>query len=350
MQKNKILHVMILDKFLAPYIDFIDTHFGREEHHYVFITSEKYTYGLTPEHQVEFLYTDDDIFTILLRYMKMARKIILHGLWRDKVNELLHDNPELLKKCYWVVWGGDLYTYILGERTEAWHKRELFRSTVIRNVKCITTTVPGDFELTKQWYSTEADFVHNLMYPSHLYRDSNSFKCQELKNDDIYIQIGNSADPTNNHLEIIKLISKVNLKNYKIFCPLSYGNSQYRDLIIKKGREAFGDKFIPLVDFMSFDDYNNYMACIDIAIFNHNRQQAMGNIIGLLSLGKKVVIKSTITPYAFFKDLDIKVYTLDSHDLFKTIPIDVKKKNISLTRNYFNKKKLYADWKKIFNE
>ena len=67
---------MILDKFLAPFINFVDEHFGRENHRYVFITSEKYDYGLTPEHKVEFLYKDDDIFITLLEYMKIAKKII----------------------------------------------------------------------------------------------------------------------------------------------------------------------------------------------------------------------------------------------------------------------------------
>jgi len=94
---------MVLDKFLAPFIDFVDEHFGREEHHYIFITSEKYNYGLTPEHNVEFLYTDDDIYITLLKYMKISKKIILHGLWRDKVDVLLYFNQELLKKCYWVM-------------------------------------------------------------------------------------------------------------------------------------------------------------------------------------------------------------------------------------------------------
>ena len=99
MNENKILHVMILDKFLAPFIDFVDKNFGRDNHHYVFITSEKYDYGLTTLHKVEFLHTDDDIFITLLKYMKMAKKIILHGLWRDKVDILLYFNKKLLKKC-----------------------------------------------------------------------------------------------------------------------------------------------------------------------------------------------------------------------------------------------------------
>ena len=57
-----------------------------------------------------------------------------------------------------------------------------------------------------------------------------------------------------------------------------------------------------MTDLMSFDDYNKYLASIDIAIFHHDRQQAMGNVIGLISLGKKVVLKDSISSYEFFTD------------------------------------------------
>jgi len=44
----------------------------------------------------------------------------------------------------------------------------------------------------------------------------------------------------------------------------------------------FREKFKPLVDFIPFDEYLNLLAKVDIAIFNHKRQQTMGNITTLL--------------------------------------------------------------------
>lgn len=88
-----ILHIMILDKFIPNFIEFVDKYFGRENHKYILITSEKYNFGLKKEHNVEFLHTDDDIFTTLVQYMKEAEKIVLHGLWREKVNLILKENP-----------------------------------------------------------------------------------------------------------------------------------------------------------------------------------------------------------------------------------------------------------------
>ena len=42
---------------------------------------------------------------------------------------------------------------------------------------------------------------------------------------------------------------------------------------------------------LPLSDYLKILGKIDIAIFNHERQQAVGNITSLLGLGKKVYIK-----------------------------------------------------------
>ena len=88
-----ILHVMIMEKFLPPFIDFVDKYFDVNEHKFVFITSPKYKYGLCKSHSVEFLHTDAD-FVLLSEYFDLSDKIILHGLWRDKVNTLLCSNDK----------------------------------------------------------------------------------------------------------------------------------------------------------------------------------------------------------------------------------------------------------------
>lgn len=49
--------------------------------------------------------------------------------------------------------------------------------------------------------------------------------------------------------------------------------------VIIKGKELFGEKFIPLTEFMTFEKYLEFLGSIDIAIFAHKRQQAMGNTI-----------------------------------------------------------------------
>ena len=108
MNENKILHVMILSNFLAPFIDFVDENFGRDNHHYVFITSEKYEYGLTPEHKVEFLYTDDDILVkvpngILNENINLNENLHHINLSNNKVDIKLYNNFLSSKQIYLIL-------------------------------------------------------------------------------------------------------------------------------------------------------------------------------------------------------------------------------------------------------
>jgi dTDP-N-acetylfucosamine:lipid II N-acetylfucosaminyltransferase len=318
---------MILDKFLAPYIDFMDEHFSRENHHYVFITSEKYEYGLTPEHKVEFLHTDDDIFITLLEYMKIARKIILHGLWRDKVDVLLYFNQKLLKKCYWIMWGGDFYFP---------ETKSKIRHEVIKNMGHCLTFIKGDYQLAQKWYGARGEYHECFMYPSNLYKE---YPIKPISHTTTNIQLGNSADPTNNHIEVLEQVKKYKDSDIKIFTPLSYGNQDYAKEIIKYGKEIFGDKFVPLTEFMPFDIYLEFLGEIDIAIFAHKRQQAMGNIITLLGLGKKVYMRKNVTPYQLFKDIGIEIFDIEK---IKINLISKKKKlnNQQKIKKYFSKEKM----------
>ena len=55
--------------------------------------------------------------------------------------------------------------------------------------------------------------------------------------------------------------------------------------------EIFGDKFVPLSDFVPRDEYVKRLNECDVGVFYNNRQQGMGNISILLGLGKKVYLR-----------------------------------------------------------
>lgn len=337
MNENKILHVMILDKFLAPYIDFVDEHFGRENHHYIFITSEKYEFGLIPEHKVEFLQTDDDIFISLLEYMKVAKKIILHGLWRDKLDILLYFNQELLKKCYWVMWGGDFYFP---------ETKSKIRHEIIKKMAYLITYIKDDYELTKKWYGISGKYYECFMYPSNIYKEYN-IKAKE--NTTINIQLGNSADPSNNHIQVLQQLIKYKDEDIKLFVPLSYGEKGYAKEVITKGKELFADKFIPLTEFMLFEKYLEFMSKIDIAIFAHKRQQAMGNTISLLGFGKKVYLDTQTAQFNFLNNHDISVFNVEEIDLIE-LNKEISYKNKEKIKYLFSKESLKRDLQRIFND
>lgn len=322
-----ILHVIKPDKFIPPFIEFVDEYFGRDNHKFVFISKESYEYGLRPESNVEFLHTTDDIFITLKGYMRKARKIMLHGLWREEINVLLYFNQELLRKCYWLMWGGDFYFP---------EKHSQIKKEIIKNMGYLVTYIKGDVELARKWYGAQGKHIECLMYTSNLYQD---YELKPKRSATTTILLGNSADPTNNHSEILQQLAQFKDKNIKVITPLSYGNQKYAQQVITEGKQLLGNKFQALTEFMPFADYLIVLSEVDVAIFNHKRQQAMGNTIALLGLGKKVYMRSDVAQWGFFKKLGVEVN--DGADLIntlfnKTTLLDNKK----LIKDYFSEKNL----------
>lgn len=125
------------------------------------------------------------------------------------------------------------------------------------------------------------------------------------------ILLGNSAHASNNHIEMIDLLSTMDLKGRLIIVPLSYGDAKYRDQIIKYGNKLLGNSFKPLVTFLPLDKYNEIIRSCGFVIMNQNRQQAMGNIFSSLYIGAKVFLNEKSTPYLFFKNKGCKVFPIN---------------------------------------
>ena len=75
--------------------------------------------------------------------------------------------------------------------------------------------------------------------------------------------------------------------------PLTYGNGPYRDAVINAARECLGERFLPLVDFVSPDEYANLLRPCGHVVMNHRRQQAVGNIFAALWRGARVYLNDT---------------------------------------------------------
>ncbi len=333
---NKILHIMVLDKFIPPFIDFTQDNFDSSHHRFMILGKEKYEYGLTKIHTVEWIDKKSKMVT-LLSAMYQADKIIIHGLWHPRINQLLFLQPWLLKKCYHVMWGGDFYF----PEKQGWIKKQ-----VIKRMGHFITYIKGDYELVRQWYGATGKYHECFMYPSNLYKDYN---IQLKTHDTINIQIGNSADPTNNHLDILEKLQKYKDENIKIFAPLSYGNMEYAQEIADKGKELFGEKFVAMVDFMPFEKYLDFLGEVDIAIFAHKRQQAMGNTITLLGLGKKVYLDSETVQFDFFRKHDVAIFDVKNIDI-DLIENDIKLCNQQRIKKYFSEESLKNQLARWFNE
>ncbi len=350
--KNKrILHVCHIDKFIPDFIEFINENFNTQQHKFL-IFGDPANYpsiknyvnvkvvGLSKFTQLK------GVIEIILE-MHKADKIVLHGLFNIRIVQTLFFLPWVLKKCYWAIWGGDLYAY-QKQKNNTWSlkKKEFYRRFVIKRMGHFITHIKGDYDLARKWYGAKGEWHECFMYPSNLYKD---YQLKTKKNDTINIQVGNSADPSNNHTEILERLLPYKEQNIRIFTPLSYGDAGYAEELIKFGNAHFGGKFIPLLDFMPINEYLDFLSQIDIAIFNHKRQQAMGNTLTLLGLGKKVYLRSDVTQWSTLLEKKIKVFDVE-HISLSSVPESMKIKNKTLIKNIYSQQKLVEDWNIIFEE
>jgi len=108
----------------------------------------------------------------------------------------------------------------------------------------------------------------------------------------------------------------------------------------------FGDKFILLLNFMPFEKYIELLGQIDIAVFAHKRQQAMGNTITLLGLGKKVYMRSDVTPWKLFLELGVKIFDVENINFSQISPHEVELNNKIISK-YFSTFRLTKQWSQI---
>lgn len=281
---------------------------------------------------------------LMLKPLFESEKIIIHCLASPALLFYLYLFPELSRKCYWSIWGKDLYFYRTLPKKHFYHSiYEFFRRKVIKNIGHIITYSIGDYELAREWYGTKATWHKSFMYPSNLYKE---IPYQKQKERRITLLVGNSADPSNNHFDAFKLLKKFKNEDIKIIVPLSYGNKHYAKQVIKMGKSIFNDKFTYLDELMPLNEYLKLLSNIDIGVFSHHRQQAMGNITTLLGMGKKVYLRRDVTTWRTLEDTGAKLFELSKLNL-ELLDSKTKDHNKNVIKNTFSEEALLRQWNNI---
>ena len=120
-----ILHICIKSPIITDYIKFINENYNQNEHFFVFVDDNKNTYNLIKQDNI-LLYETFDLkrhfiksiknIIDLINKIKEAQKVILHGLFMHNILLfILAFLSGLYRKCYWVIWGNDLYSHILAK-------------------------------------------------------------------------------------------------------------------------------------------------------------------------------------------------------------------------------------------
>ena len=286
------LHVMPKEKFTYGFIEFTFATFPDVDVRFV-VYGDDGAQGYEP-------YADERVIPV-----PSAKEVFRTG----KTLTLLHEADDVilnwvnmsmlpsmwryLPKTHLFFWGGDFSPYSAGRRQGLAHhlKRRLLAASITR-ARGVIGVVQSD--LTKIASVGGRPRTGSVCEITHLpSRDSagsalSAKRCSLTAN----VLLGNSATPTNRHLGAIDALSRFAAEDIRVYAPLSYGDDGYRTKVIEKGREVFGDKFIPVTDFMERAEYIAFLEKMDIGVFNYDRQQGLGNIHILLRMGSKVYMSS----------------------------------------------------------
>lgn len=343
------------EKFTFDYVERINRLFDKNDHFFwIYKDSKNDKIKKVSDSNVMYSKQCSNVFKeymSLCNCLRHSDRVIVHSLFVPfgylvvlAFLSLFHP-----KKFFWNIWGADLYNSYWMRNSSLKHKlKDFVKRIFIRHIGSVGY-IKSDYDFLKLHYKTKAKFfISSYTYDFHdLPSDSSD-------SDSINILIGNSATRECQYEEIIELLSQIK-KQLKVFCVLAYPDNkeadEYREKIIKMGNDLLGDRFIPLVDYVSYDDYMKLLSGIDIAIFNHNRQQALGNIASLLYLKKKVFINPLNGCKQYFEDLGAKVFStndLTENDVVKQTDFEYGEKNRSAIMDFFNDKHFYERWNDIF--
>lgn len=364
---KRILHCVLDEKFIDPLIGVINICENQCSHEYVCVTKKrKERFNFIKNTGVVDNILEGD-FLIHLEE-KSYNAIILHSL-SALAPRLIVKIPQSIN-VVWIAWGYDIYQPIYGHnslipikrifhrKTQYYRFRELlswFRNNLnkykirlreiniedaINRFDYFSGIIPEEYQLIK-------NNKKNIFFKAKACYFSYADVTQPIKEDNIQQQfskgtnilIGNSADETNNHMDIIQLLSNYNLKDKKVICPLSYaGTTKYVNAVVSYGKNRLGDSFTPIKNFMKYDQYLGLLSTAGYSIYYLERQQALGNIVLSIWNGNMVFLSESSVMYPFFKNRGYYIYTIQ-YDLWRiekgeVLTDDQKKKNRDLLLDF----------------
>ena len=100
---------------------------------------------------------------------------------------------------------------------------------------------------------------------------------------------------------------------------------------------------------MPFERYIELLSDIDIAVFNHNRQQGLGNTTTLLGLGKKVYLRSDTTTWKTLIGMGLVLGDSQNLELRK-LPPETSAANQAIIARRFSKSVLIDQFRSILED
>ena len=363
--KKVVVHLFyeLPNVFNDKYIYFVDDEFSNLEHEAIIYNSKKFNAEAYKDSKFRFYPLPEASlgkFRYLLKFFHKREfdLLIIHGLFYRDLDivfmALVSRFTNIGKKTLWSMWGGDIYSFQLPPesflRRVKFNIEEFFKKETIQKIAFSTTIVPSQAKSLNENYKVEFQ-PYDAFYPNPLkfeiIADIKSVQTN-FGDDKKLVLLGNSASPSNNHLLGLELLSEF-VGKISVLCPMAYGNDEYRQKVIAEGNKIFAEDFSCQTQFLEPEAYLHKLNHVDCALFVHDRQQALGNIMILLCLGKKVFMKKEALHYIFLKNLGFSVFAIEdlSIEIFSDVTIDRNEEYRKVIR-FFSDSAAKDKWANVF--
>jgi dTDP-N-acetylfucosamine:lipid II N-acetylfucosaminyltransferase len=382
MSNLRILHLSIDDKFVDHALLLFEKAFPGQNDVMILAKSQKLEFvKLTPKRIVQVSRFDQRIPKIDESEYENYDLVIFHSF-----DDMLY--PEVFNirqgiPAVWLGWGYDYYDLFTDSRelllpqTRA-AERQLKKISIRSTARIILRFLLNSLKVSKSRIkSIEKLSVFSPVLPSEYYRVCNArnwkkfpekaqwnygtiednfikgFEGEQVEGNSILV--GNSSSVTCNHLDVFTLLDKIDLTNRKIVVPLSYGDKDYGQKILKVGKDYFGKNFDPLTEFMPIKDYVATIKKCGYVIMNQKRQQAVGNIVIMLYLGARVFIRDESLTYSFLKEMGVSlssVQELETNPALLSTPLtaEERQKNRRLVSDYWSRERAIERTKSLVRQ
>lgn len=354
---KKVVIIVSRDKFTEGYISGFEKYFGGKYDFLFYTQNMGGEYPLT-EHKypvIELEYMRDAFKEPHIDELLSADAVVISGFFFNPPKHIKNEE-ELFDKMWIQFWGGD-YTCFRPDHIQdglyMYLERYKRRIKFVRRCRGWIISMKGEEKEISLWSLIKKN---SIVAPVMSVEDSEERELFITKasreGETLRIILGNSSSRENKHIQILKRLSHLKNENIQIICPLSYPDNENAQKVKRYGEAVWGDKFVPLMDFIPKDEYFKMLQEVDVAIYNNNRQQAIGNIEEMLRQGKKVYLRKTTPMWKWYIGRGENIYSTSelrfvSKDRLAFFPVELAKQNLEIDREIRKTKLASNQWKKV---
>lgn len=246
-----------------------------------------------------------DIYSDKNNKYPQVTKILETKLYKPETVKLLNDTSWTYKlHC--------LYRKVehFFTRAQYWYNK------LVNKFEYFSTILPYEFDLLKEKLPNIKYFPFKYINPS-----DNQIEFKENTTKEPVVLIGNSADPSNNHGDILKILEERKVK-CTAYIPFSYPYDidLYKNNLKKYAETLKYVTCIFLEDYMPRDKYFELLNKCSCAIYGFTEQQAIGNIYQMFRTGKKVFFFKDSKMYNYFTFQKLNIFNIENdlkYNIFK---------------------------------